>query len=638
MAANAISGQLTAALTDTSTELSVGQFVELPDTPGDVGICLCGGGSRALSAGMGQLRALSFLQANGRSLLSQTKAMSTVSGGSWLGVTFEYLGAGTTDAQFLNGYVPDPGDLVPTATAGHSPAETLDLLPDGNIGGTVSDDLFAIPALAIEAYILYKYAGTPPNFLWQALMGLHILAPYGLYQPGPDALPTSLFSWDVATLTAEVTGPNPSLAGETAHLVATGAGRDRRPYLVCNTAMFLSEPGTSLQFLAPVQATPFMTGIVGAPQGTDANGKRPGGGGVTSFAFSSNPTAVAGGSVTVAQPRQLALADIVGASSAAFAETLQNLFAYWEQDVTKFLLELAKDLEDVLAWLLKWLGGGGLLRSPKLLGLAAGALTLSDMAELKSDLASLQDIIPQYQYWPVAGAAPAAATKPTRFADGGSLENTGVNATLSYSDVRRLISFLNTSTPLAAGNAGVIGPDGQEIPGTRIIVDQELPPLFGYQPYAPGVGYLPYAGAEDPSFPLFGHSQVFPCGRFPELLKGLFTASGGGSNATAALFTQKDLAVQGNPWFGVRGDRTMTVLWVYLSPVKAWYEQLSPAVQAILGPFDSPTSFSSFPHYSTFDTDLSATEVNLLASLTAWTVAADENKAQFLALYSDAPG
>ena len=33
-------------------------------------------------------------------------------------------------------------------------------------------------------------------------------------------------------------------------------------------------------------STPFQTGIVGSPTGTDANGRTPGGGGVTSFAFS----------------------------------------------------------------------------------------------------------------------------------------------------------------------------------------------------------------------------------------------------------------------------------------------------------------------------------------------------------------
>ena len=153
----------------------MGQFVSLPDTPGNVGVCLSGGGSRALSAGMGQLRALSYLQLGGKSLLSQTKALSTVSGGSWLGVTFAYLTADTSDDNYLNQYVPDPGRLVPTRTAGHTTPEILDELPPGNIGHAINTRLFSVPGLAVEAYLLYKYCHTPPNLLWQTLIGLHLL-------------------------------------------------------------------------------------------------------------------------------------------------------------------------------------------------------------------------------------------------------------------------------------------------------------------------------------------------------------------------------------------------------------------------------------------------------------------------------
>ena len=39
--------------------LTVNQFFPTPPvTPGNVGVCLSGGGSRALTAGMGQLQAL----------------------------------------------------------------------------------------------------------------------------------------------------------------------------------------------------------------------------------------------------------------------------------------------------------------------------------------------------------------------------------------------------------------------------------------------------------------------------------------------------------------------------------------------------------------------------------------------------
>ncbi|HEX6199247.1 MAG TPA: hypothetical protein VF150_03205, partial [Thermoanaerobaculia bacterium] len=119
---------------------------------------------------------------------------------------------------------------------------------------------------------------------------------------------------------------------------------------------------------------------------------------------------------------------------------------------------------------------------------------------------------------------------------------------------------------------------------------------------------------------------------FAELLQGLWQASGSGTAQKPAVFSQS-LEVRENPWFGVTGGRTVTVLWVYTARVRDWYDALSPDVQAVLGSFDDPASFHSFPHYPTFDTDLTATEVNLLSSLTAWTVAGDENRAAFEALY-----
>jgi hypothetical protein len=628
-----VDGDFKARLTDTlgTTPLTVRQFDPRPagDTPGNVGIALSGGGSRALTAAMGQLRALSFLQLNGKSLLSQTKAMSTVSGGSWLGVTFEYLPSSVSDAAYLNQYVPDPGRLVPTTTAGHSPAETLDQLPKGNIGRALGRD-FAVVALALEALALRKLFNTPVNFLWQALIGLHILEPYGLYPHDKRRLPSSLFSWDQATLQRDVTGPNPALAPETAHLVpSASADRARRPYLVCNTSMFLNQAGMKLQYLAPVQATPFMTGIVGQPQGTDANGRIPGGGGVTSFAFSSNPTVVQGAAVTANQPRQLALADIVGSSSAAFAETLGNLFAQWQQDPSQMVQAMEERQNDILPWIGEKFGPLEMAKVKLLMKITSD---VSKFAEMKADLGLLKDLIPEYRYWPVKNAQAFPSTQPSRFADGGSLENTGVAGLLAYQDVDNVIAFVNSSSPLAAADLGVFE-GSTELPGTRVHIDGQIPPLFGYQPFQSGKGYVVYpASGETQAFPQGRNSRVFEPARFADCLRGIWQASGSGANTGPAVF-QQTLTVQANPWFGIAGGKTVTVLWVYLNRVKAWYDLLSPQVQAILGPFTNGMSFSNFPNYPTFSTDLNPTQVNLLASLTAWTVAGDPNKDLFLSLY-----
>jgi hypothetical protein len=636
MPQDTVPGTFKAQLTQTSaTPLTVGQFVpELARTPGNVGVCLSGGGSRALSAGMGQLRGLSALELDGASLLSQTKAISTVSGGSWLGVTFEFLTAGTSDGAYLNEYVADQSRLVPTGEPGHPDSEILDVLPEGNIGAAVDSDLFSVPTLAAEAYILYKYLNTPPDFLWQALMGLHILAPYGLYEPDPlnGLLPTSLFSWDEVSLATEVTGPNRSLAKETAHLIASGAGRTRRPFPICNMGMFLSEPGTRIQFLAPVQSTPFRTGIVGSPTGTDTNGRTPGGGGVTSFAFSSNPTSVQGSEVTVSQARQLSITDIVGTSSAAFADVLQNQIAIWEQDPEQFLELLEEIAEDIWAWLRDHLGDAGLLMAQRYEASPPRIATVEDMASLKSDLAMLQDLIPQYQYWPVANVQAYPQTNPTRFADGGNFENSGINAMLSYTDVDNVIAFLNSSTAMAAGSFGMIDSSGHEVPGTKVIINPDIPPLFGYQPYNPKKGYVLYEGDPNPVFPQGKNSQVFESHLLAEVIRGLWEASGSGANSASAIYRQT-LEVRDNAWFGVWGGRTVNVLWVYPNRAQDWFDELNPAVQALLAPFDDPTTLNYFPHYSTLETDLTATQINLLANFTAWMVASPENADQFLEMY-----
>jgi len=261
------------------------------------------------------------------------------------------------------------------------------------------------------------------------------------------------------------------------------------------------------------------------------------------------------------------------------------------------------------------------------------APTIARFSQWKGDLGLLKDLIPEYRYWPVKDAKPASSTQPTRFADGGNIENTGVASLLSYADIDNVIACINSTTPLAPAENGVIDAGGNEVPGTRVMVDSQVPPLFGYQPFESGKGYVLYpASAEPKNFPQGRNSRVFDPAAFADFLRGIWQGTGSGADVNAALLKQS-LAVQKNPWFGVAGGKTVHVLWVYTNRVKAWYDLLQPSVQAILGDFDDPMSFGSFPHYSTFNTDLTSTKVNLLSSLTAWCVAGDPNKDLFLSMY-----
>src|ERR1017187_3509910 len=290
--APAVSGSFSAAAVPVgpSQPLTVSEFIP-GQKPGNVAVCLSGGGSRALTAGKGQLNALQTVQyAPNMSLLSQAKALSTVSGGSWLGVAFAYLPPSVSDVNYLGGPYVQAASLTPAS---------LGSLPSDCMGANITID-FTLTDMVVQAVLLY-WEGVPADMLWQTIIALQLLAPHGLfaYTSGSDT-PDAVFSYDQNALNG-ILKANPSLQQERANLVSS----QPRPYLVCNTAMFVTANGQSL--LAPVQATSFMSGIVSTPPGaTDANGFPAGGGGVTSFAFNSTPTAfnASTSQVTVAQQRQ----------------------------------------------------------------------------------------------------------------------------------------------------------------------------------------------------------------------------------------------------------------------------------------------------------------------------------------------
>jgi hypothetical protein len=118
-------------------------------------------------------------------------------------------------------------------------------------------------------------------------------------------------------------------------------------------------------------------------------------------------------------------------------------------------------------------------------------------------------------------------------------------------------------------------------------------------------------------YPMYANKQVFESAAFPVLLRGLWAASGSGSYARLAVFPQR-LAVRPNTWFGVTSAREVTVVWSYLSFVTAW-EALFANSQPVRATMELERSTNSFPNCP-LDTNLSATQINLTANLTAWSV------------------
>ena len=142
-----------------------------------------------------------------------------------------------------------------------------------------------------------------------------------------------------------------------------------------------------------------------------------------------------------------------------------------------------------------------------------------------------------------------------------------------------------------------------------------------------------YAGASATDYPMYANNQVFPSEAFQTFLQQIWKSSGSGSASSPAIYAQS-LSAALNTWFGVSGGKAVTVVWCYLGFVNAWRNQFqqNPAVAALV---DTAVSQMKFPHYNTVDTRLSATEINLLASLTGWcVVSADQSVSVFSRLFA----
>jgi hypothetical protein len=620
------------ATVTTTPPLTIDQLYTPASTPGNVGLCLSGGGTRACCAGMGQLRALASLQANGKSLLSQIKALSTVSGGSWLGVPYQYMpAAGPADDVYLGTYNANQGSLT---------LADLASLPTGNAGVPMTSFIFSLEGIAGTAVLLYElFLHTSPNnplpanMLWQMVMGLNILDTYQLLDINiNDGQPQDMFSATKASLQT-ITNANSSLASQTTYLFAdqVASSRTQRPLHVCNMGMFVNVPGVTFPLLVPVQSNGLMTGTVGAPaKATDANDLAVGGGGVASFAYNSTFTSQSGNSATVTQTRQWSLTDIMGTSSAAFAETVRNQIQQWEANPWLFLKWLAEEGEAIYDWIKSHL--------PEELQAAAQALVArgqqGEQAAASINFPNPKYLIPSYPSWP-AGAG-AANPNLNTYADGGSLENNGLASLLAFGGIDNVIVCVNTEIPMVAGSAGISNGSGGWIAGTQVVVDDSVPPLFGYQPYNDTNGYVLYsAGNASPENQLFGNSQVFASSSFAAFLSGLWAAAGSASPATQPAILKQSLTVQANSWFGVQaGTAPINVVWVYLNYASNWAAQFAnnSAVQNLVA---SEVSTNQFPHYNTLSTQLTATQINLLAHFSSWSlVSADQSSSVFSSLFA----
>jgi len=584
-----------------------------------LGVCVSGGGSRALSCALGQfsgLRSLSDPDNPAQTILDRVDYLSSVSGGSWASVLFTFLpktvgGKPVTDDDFLIS-PGEPQDLVKQAESTDSPLNVVYMNP---LCLGTTPQRFNPVVIAEYLYTLHEWGflSNPKKWrwFWIAAVGDIVLKPFGLYDAQYDKdktfiEPARYFSLSDEHVKNRIMGENPTLKPEEFYVARQG-----RPSLFVNTNI-LQDRDEGLPPQTPVQSNPIDTGVLGrSPDGSIV-----GGGSVESFGFTSTLEGKgkypATASVTL--QRRYSLCDIAGCSSAFFAEYLLRYLADGIDDVIS-------EVEQFLIKELHFL--------PSVAKFTAGLVK----AELEPFLdVEVAKLIPQYNYWPLGEVdKPDPANTTHGFSDGGNFDNTGILGMLARTNVSHIISFVNSEKPIS-----------RESPQSEVVLAGQVPLLFGYKALPKGGKYVSYGGM-DPSEPM-SYVQVFSDENqeFAALREGLYNASCGGPGkgddlATyTAAFTQSLTTVH-NPVAHIEGGRTVTVLWVYNNRVNSWQQAITDSeIKTDLAKGQSNQNqngtpintngagsgpVANFPWYSTGSQIYVDKEgVNMLAQLSAWNV------------------
>jgi len=537
------------------------------------GVCFSGGGTRALSAAMGQLRGLTEI-----GVMGKFDYMSCVSGGSWAGSLYTYYNTGATgDAQFL-GPVVDP----PNIATGTSPGQ-LGYIDPYCLGWTATREFL----LAIAQYLaIYSV-----DEVWEKAVGGVFLSKFGLFPTGPTAIPgytgvhnpPGYFTLTGAT-EVELKQNNPALTGDHFNLVRAGGGGGnltRRPYLIINACIVGITNNIGGEDLVTFQYTPLYTGsplaksvsypstvqqdgpdVPNDPQAPSNTSVLVGGGFIQSFAFGGKaPTKRPSTQNFVtgpAPPEPFDLASAVGTSSSAFADAA--------------------------------------------IGLGA-------------------NVAPQENYFPITGNAGQADTQMA-FGDGGLLDNNGLLALLQR-QVKKAVVFVNTEWPINLNYDPTKTPNT----GSNEDIDSAVPPLFGY----------PYTSVTEGIYmknnQVFCQKEWAPFVKKLQALKSQPNNPPIVLRTTFEVLRNDWWGIKGSDPTaycnnGTKGPDSwqVEILWCFLDHVGAWESQLHPNIQAMIkagknGPFPY------FPNYLTVDENnnytlvqLTTEQVNLLGDLTCWCV------------------
>jgi hypothetical protein len=488
-------------------------------------------------------------------LLDRIAVLSTVSGGGWAGVPFTYLPADIADDELLGAAVEDPRDLTWCHVIGQDPGRALDVMPEGALA-SIGTRVGLVEFLAKAVELEVSHRDSP-HVLWCRAVGALILEPFGLGDVTVAGTPRRYFSATREWVESAILGAgrNPGLSAADFHLVTARA----RPSLVTNATIFWP-PGTNPRRRGPaglpLELYPFESASTGVGVPVSSDGAA---GGELGGGWL-DPFAFGGHAPTAAAVKDRVIVD-----------TPPGRFA----------------LSDIA-------------------GTSSSAFVGPLIEQFGARYPWLEDIDPIYSHWPVTTTGAPVAHSYV-FGDGGNLENTGIMALLRRR-IPRIIAIVSAETPLSWDSA-----TGQ------VVVDSQLPPLFGLQPWQPGQRYSPYPPPPAPVAPSaapYRYNQVFEPAAFHALIDQLWKAHQAGGSAVCQ---QTGLTVRDNARFGVRAAGPVDVLWLYNTPVAAFRDRLSDIVK--IGMAAEPLLYARFPNYDTIlQLHLGPRQANLLAHLSCWNV------------------
>ncbi|MCK5058201.1 MAG: hypothetical protein KAT34_16230, partial [Candidatus Aminicenantes bacterium] len=524
------------------------------------GVCFPGGGTRALTAAMGQLRGLTQLK-----LIKNVGYISCVSGGSWASTAYTFYKTGAKDDSEFLGPITDPQDI------------TMDGL------GIISESCLGHTATTSLRHVLIKLMlKVPEDELWLRAISEVYFEPFGIYSPDRQAY----FSLDENTV-KDIKKCNPVLKDAIFNTVRQNVlPENTRPYLVINSTLigpnelapFSDETVVTFQYTPLYVGSPLYKGVTYKSRRKVERTLPVGGGFIEPFAFGGTEPVKppAKGTLTVPKPaKPFALANASGASSAAYAGFIEELLA---PKIIERIIKLIKRI----------------IHIPKKV--------------------KLKNLAPQEMYWPVT----TSEVKPAKlfdYGDGAVIDNLGLISLLQR-QVKTIIVFLNTGTKLDLD----FNPDN---PPKKGAIDSAMSALFGY----------PFSST-------YKNNQVFKSSDFSTVVGNLQDAKRNG----VTIMTTSELEVQQNDWWGVEGNWTVKICWVYNDRVAAWESQLEKDIRKEINKGNrrhfKRGKFRHFPNYKTVDenfldlVELTPEQVNLLAHLCCWNVL--ENRDTFKDLLSPA--